>query len=249
MRRFESSRPSQPFDFSSSYLSEALTHAKELKHPFTFAFALSVAAIFESIVGSNRVAERYAAELAAISTEHGFPFYVAWANLLQGRSLAALGRSNEGFTLITNSFSMMRATGAVLGTPFALMMLAEVNDAAGHPSEALNCVAEAVQIIEANDERWLASEVLRLRGRLLKAGGDLAAAEDSYSQAVAIAREQGAKLFELRAATDLARVWRDQGKREQAHELLAPVYDWFTEGFDTRDLKEAKVLLEELAHE
>jgi hypothetical protein len=96
-------------------LGEALTHAKELKHPFTSAFALSVAAIFESIVGSHRGAERYAAELAAISTEHGFPFYVAWANLFQGRSLAALGQPNEGFKLITNSLPMMRATGAVLG--------------------------------------------------------------------------------------------------------------------------------------
>ena len=200
-------------------LSEALTHAKELKHPFTSAFALSVAAIFESIVGSHRAAERYAAELAAISTEHGFPFYVAWANLFQGRSLAALGQSNEGFKLITNSLPMMRATGAVLGAPLALMMLAEVNDALGQPSVALNCVAEAVQIIEANDERWLASEVFRLRGRLLKAGGDLAAAEDSYSQAVAITREQRAKLFELRAATDLARLWRDQGKRSEARDF------------------------------
>jgi hypothetical protein len=149
-------------------LGEALTHAKELKHPFTSAFALNVAAIFESIVGSHRGAERYAAELAAISTEHGFPFYVAWANLFQGRSLAALGQSNEGFKLITNSFPMMRATGAVLGTPLALMMLAEVNDALGQPTVALDCVAEAVQIIEANDERWLASEVFRLRGKLLK---------------------------------------------------------------------------------
>jgi predicted ATPase len=127
------------------------------------------------------------------------------------------------------------------------MMLAEVNDALGQPSVALNCVAEAVQIIEANDERWLASEVFRLRGRLLKAGGDLAAAEDSYSQAVAITREQRAKLFELRAATDLARLWRDQGKRSEARDLLAPVYGWFTEGFDTLDLKEAKALLDELS--
>jgi hypothetical protein len=108
---------------------KALTHAKELKHPFTFAFALGVAAICESIVGSHREAERYAGELAAISTEHGFPFYVAWANLFEGRSSAALGHSKEGFTLIANSLSMMRATGAVIGTPLALMMLAEVNDA------------------------------------------------------------------------------------------------------------------------
>jgi hypothetical protein len=122
--------------------------------------------------------------------ESTFPFYVPWANLFEGRSSAALGHSKEGFTLIANSLSMMRATGAVIGTPMALMMLAEVDDALGRQSEALNCVAEAVQIIEANDERWLASEVLRLRGSLLKAGGDLAAAEDSYSKAIAVALEQ-----------------------------------------------------------
>jgi predicted ATPase len=107
-------------------------------------------------------------------------------------------------------------------------------------------VAEAVQIIEANDERWLASEVLRLRGSLLRAGGDLVAAEDSYNKAVAVALKQDARLFELRAATDLARLWRDQDKRDEARDLLAPVYGWFTEGFDTLDLKETKALLEEL---
>jgi tetratricopeptide (TPR) repeat protein len=228
-------------------LRQALTHAKELKHPFTFAFALGVAAICESIVGSHREAERYAAGLAAISTEHGFPFYVAWANLFEGRSSAALGHSKEGFALIANSLSMMRATGAVIGTPLALMMLAEVNDALGRQSEALNCVAQAVQIIEANDERWLASEVLRLRGSLLRAGGDLVAAEDSYNKAVAVALKQDARLFELRAATELARLWRDQDKRDEARDLLAPVYGWFTEGFDTPDLKEAKNLLDELS--
>jgi predicted ATPase len=103
-----------------------------------------------------------------------------------------------------------------------------------------------MQIIEANDERWLASEVLRLRGNLLRAEGDLVAAEDSYNKAVAVALKQGAMLFEFRATTDLARLWRDQGKRDKARELLSSMYGWFIEGFDTLDLKETKALLDEL---
>jgi predicted ATPase len=231
---------------SRALLSKALVHAKELRHPFGVAFPLSVAAICESVRGSLGDPNKYAGELLAVSTEHGFPFYAAWANIFQGRSMASLGQSNEGLTLITNSLTMMRATGAVLCTPLALMMLAEINDALGRRSEALNCVAEAVQIIEANDERWLASEVLRLRGSLLRAEGDLVAAEDSYNKAVAVALKQGAMPFELRATTNLARLWRDQGKRDEARELLAPVYGCFTEGFDTRVLKDAKALLDEL---
>ena len=230
-------------------LGHALTHAKELKHPFTFAFALGVAAIFESIVGSHSEAERYAAELAAISTEQGFPLYVALANVFQGQSLVARGHLKEGFSSLSGGLSMMRATGAVLCSPLALKMLAEVNGALDRPSEALDCIAEAVQIIETTDERWLLSEIIRLRGKILAAKRELAAAEDSYSEAVAVAREQGARVFELRAAIDLARLLDDNDRRGEARDLLAPVYGWFTEGFDTLDLKEAKALLDELSRE
>jgi len=116
----------------------------------------------------------------------------------------------------------------------------------GQPVEGLNCLAEAAQIIESTDERIAEADVYRLRGDLLNATGDQAAAEESYHQALAVARRQSAKLFELRAATSLARLWRHQGKPQQARELLAPIYGWFTEGFDTLDLKEAKALLEQL---
>jgi predicted ATPase len=225
----------------------ALKQAKELRHPFTLAAALAISATFESVVGSGREAERYATELAVISTEHGFPFYAALANVFQGRSMAALGHPKEGLLAITNGVSMLRAMGAVCGTPLGLMMLAEVNDVLAQRSVALNCLNEAVQIIETTDERWLLSEILRLRGKLRMANRELVAAEQSYDKAAAVAREQGAKVFELRAAVSLARLWRDQGKRDEAREVLAPVYGWFTEGFDTRDLKEAKALLDELA--
>ena len=131
-------------------------------------------------------------------------------------------------------------------TPWALMLLAESHAKLGSPVEGLNCLAEAAQIIEATEERVCEAELHRLRGDLLNATGDRAAAEQSYHQGLAVAARQSAKLFELGAATSLARLWRDQGKRTQARDLLAPIYGWFTEGFDTVDLKQAKALLDEL---
>ena len=113
-------------------------------------------------------------------------------------------------------------------------------------TEGLNYLTEAEQIIETANERFHEAEMHRVRGDVLNALGDHAGAERSYQQAIAVAKRQSAKMFELRAASSLARLWRDQGKREDARELLAPVYGWFTEGFDTLDLKEAKALLDEL---
>jgi predicted ATPase len=126
------------------------------------------------------------------------------------------------------------------------MSLAEAHAMLGHPGEGLNCLAEAAQIIEATEERLDEAELHRLHGNLLDATGDRSAAEWDYRQALGVAERQSAKLFELRAATSLARLWRDQGKRNDARELLAPIYRWFTEGFETGDLKEAKTLLDEL---
>ena len=142
---------------------------------------------------------------------------------------------------------MRRATGAVLHTPLALCFLAEGYANVGQLKEGLNCLAEAAQIIETTGERYYEAELFRLRGDLLNATGDPSAAELNYHQALAIAKRQGAKPHELRAATSLARLWRDQGKRAESRDLLAPVYNWFTEGFDTPDLKETKALLDELA--
>ena len=117
----------------------------------------------------------------------------------------------------------------------------------GHPFEGLSRLTEAGEIIEATDERHHEAEVYRLRGDLMNATGDQEAAERSYRRAIRAAERQNAKALEVRAATCLARLWRDQGKRKEARDLLAPVYGWFTEGFDTLDLKEAKALLDELA--
>jgi predicted ATPase len=124
--------------------------------------------------------------------------------------------------------------------------LAEAYAMLGRPADGLNCLTEAAQFIEQAEEWVGEAAVHRLRGDLLNAIGDLANAERSYQQAIAVAKRQSAKLFELRASTSLARLWRDHGKRAEARDLLAPAYGWFTEGFDALDLKEAQALLDEL---
>jgi predicted ATPase len=142
---------------------------------------------------------------------------------------------------------MYRATNAVVCTPSMLTSVAEAYARLGQPVEGLNLLAEVSQIIEATDERRDEAELHRVRGDLLLATGDQAAAEQSYHQALAVAQRQSAKLFELRAATSFARLWRDQGKPSEARKLLTPIYSWFTEGFDTPVLQDAKTLLNELA--
>jgi predicted ATPase len=129
----------------------------------------------------------------------------------------------------------------------SLMWLAEAYAMVGQPVDGLNCLAEAARIIETTEERNSEAELHRLRGDLLNATGDPSAAEQNYHQALAVAKRQSAKLLELRASISLARLWCKQGKRTEARDLLAPIYSWFTEGFDTLDLKEAKALLDELA--
>ncbi len=126
--------------------------------------------------------------------------------------------------------------------------LAEGYVALGQPTEAQNGLAEAARIVAATDERFFEAELLyRVPGDLLLAAGDRSAAERSYRQAIAVAERQNAKLFQLRASTSLARLWRDQGMRAEAYDLLGPIYNWFSEGFHAPDLKDAKALLDELA--
>jgi predicted ATPase len=142
----------------------------------------------------------------------------------------------------------MRATGAVVNTPMLLTWLAEACAMLGRPGEERNFLAEAARIVETTEERYLKAELLhRVPGDLLNAAADRSGAERAYRQAIAFAERQSARLFQLRASTSLARLWRDQGKRAEARDLLGPIYNWFTEGFDAPDLKEAKALLDELA--
>jgi len=228
-----------------SRLNEALSEARRLGHVHTLADVLISASAIDSITGSPEM-QTHADEMLALSIERGLPLNSGWATAYRGAAQVALGQSEAGFAEITQAMTRIRATGAVTGGPDLLMMLAEAHNSLGKPGDALNCLTEAAQIIETTDERYREAEMHRLRGDALDAAGDSAAAEQSYHQALVIARQQGAKLFELRTSISLAALWCEQRRREQARDLLAPVYGWFTEGFGARDLKAARALLDEL---
>jgi predicted ATPase len=150
---------------------------------------------------------------------------------------------------MTDALSMSRATGAKIHVPGLLSDIARANAETDRFDEARRCIAEAQVMIEETKERWIEAEIHCTAGEILlkSEAHDETKALSYFERALAVARQQQAKSWELRVAMSMARLWRDQGKRDEARELLAPVYGWFTEGFDTRDLKEAKALLEELA--
>jgi predicted ATPase len=148
---------------------------------------------------------------------------------------------------MAQSLSMFQAIGAVCCTPWIYVVQADAYAKLDQPQDAFTCLANAAQTIGSTDERFIEPELHRIRGELLTRAGDIVAAEHNYHLALAEAQKQSSKLYELRAAASLARLWLDQRKRVEARELLGPVYGWFTEGFDTLDLKEAKALLDELA--
>jgi len=224
---------------------EALSEARRLS-PYTLAIALAFTSrSFWAIEGVKAVQTmlRSANELSAFSHQHGLPLVSTYADLIRGWCLGALGKTGEGIPLLLQGIA---ALGATAYLPFYILTLAEVYGIAARPEEGLNHLAEAANVVETTAERWAEAEIHRLRGTLLLSMNKHAAAEDSYRRALAVARRQSAKFWELRAAISLARLWRDQGKRAEARDLLAPIYDWFTEGFDTPVLQEAKALLDEL---
>jgi class 3 adenylate cyclase/tetratricopeptide (TPR) repeat protein len=232
-------------DQARTRIDEALSETRRLSHVHALHLALLSANWTDWFTRSPMA---HVEEFLALSTEHGFPYYLGWALAFRGRSLIALGQAQEGLELVTQGLAELRPTGSVIYTPQLFAWLAEANAMLGRHAEARNCLAEAARIVEATDERLFEAELLhRVPGDLLNAAGDRSAAERHYRQAIAVAERQGAKLFQLRASTSLARLWRDQGKWAEARDLLAPLYDWFTEGFDARDLTDAKALLDELA--
>ena len=227
-------------------VAEGLSEATRLGHVYSHAFMLIFAAWSACTAKSPQEVRRYAEELVSICEEHGFPHWWGWGNCSLGRSLVMLGQAQEGINSLKKGLSAVRATGAITSTPAALLWLAEAYSAHGQVDEALDYIAEAGHVIDATDERCLEAELYRLRGDVLMRKGNQVTAEANYRQAIAVAKRQSAKVFDLSAANRLARLWRDQGKPQQARELLAPIYGWFTEGFDTLDLKEAQALLGEL---
>jgi predicted ATPase len=225
----------------------ALALAQQLAHPLTLTIALYLAAILHHLCREALLTQARAEAGMTIAAEQGFPQQLANARTLQGWALAACGRGAEGLTQIQQGLAASQAIGASRDRPYHLALLAEVFGQGGQTTAGLEALAEALATLAKSGVRWWEAELHRLRGELLlqQAMAQPEEAEACFQQALDVARQQQAKSLELRAAMSLARLWQQQGKRAGARELLAPIYGWFTEGFDTGDLQEAKALLEE----
>jgi class 3 adenylate cyclase/predicted ATPase len=228
---------------------DALKDAREIGQAATLMFALVHAAMTQIICGNYAAAGAQAHELVALAEEKGSLYWKARGMLNQGSVLALTGKASNAIRMITSGITTYRSTGTTIWMPLFLLYLARAHAELGQFEEAWRCIGEAMTAVETTKEKWWEADIHRTAGEfaLMLPQPDAAKAEAQFEQALAIAREQKAKSWELRAAMSMARLWRGQSKRLQAHDLLAPVYDWFTEGFDTLDLKEAKALLDELA--
>jgi len=241
----------------------ALGYADQAQQPIQEALAVAQqgeylpsqarAQVFASVLCQWRrdaVATRAHAEaLMALADAQGFGLRREHGRLLRGWALAMQGRAAEGVAQIRQAFSGYHNLGPGLYRPYLLGLLAEAYGQAGQPEAGLRAEAEALTLVATTEVRWWEAELSRLQGALLLQlqNPDASQAEACFQQALDIARSQQAKSLELRAAMSLSQLWQQQGKRDETRQLLAEVYGWFTEGFDTPDLQEAKALLEELS--
>jgi predicted ATPase len=225
----------------------AVEAAERLSHPAGLAYALFHACMLDQVRGDVPCVRQRAAALIGLSAEHGFAQWQAAGIAFGGWVVAEQGRAVEGIARIEQGIEAWRTTGATIFVPYFLGLLGTTHGLEGRAAEGLRFLAEALDAVNATGEHWFEPELHRLKGELLRlAGSDRGTTEASLLRAITIAREQNANLWELRAATSLAHLWSDQGRRAEAHDLLAPIYGWFSEGFDTPDLKEARALLQEL---
>jgi predicted ATPase len=246
---------------------EALTLAQELHHPLSLAYALVLAATLHQYRWEGQQTHEHAEAAIILCTDQGFQYFLAGGTILRGWVLAEQGQGEEGIAQIRQGLASFRATGAEAIAPYHLALLAEMHGRGGQAGEGLTVVREALAIADKNEERFYEAELYRLKGELtLQQFGVRssefgvsnsqsltpspqaeAEAEACFLKAIEIARKQQAKSLELRAVMSLSRLWQSQGKTKEAHEMLVEIYNWFTEGFDTKDLQEAKRLLEELS--
>ena len=228
---------------------EARILARELSHPFSLAYVLLWTALLYNHRQEVQETQELADAVTALSTERGFPYWSTQGTVLQGWALAARGQGAEGMAQIHQGLVTLRATGTEVLRPYFLGLLANECGKMGQAREGLALLDEALALVHKTGERWPEAELHRLKGELLLSlsADNHAEAEGCLHQALTVARRQQAKTLELHAATSLGRLWQQQGKRTAAHQLLAEIYGWFTEGFDTVDLQDAKALLEELA--
>jgi predicted ATPase len=228
---------------------QALKDAREIGHAATLMFALGLGPHTHLLSGNYAKMTSASDELAALADEKDAVFWKASTMVKRGWLFAVTGKAADAVHILTSGTAARRSTGATLFAPLSLSYLGMAYAELGQFDDASRCIDEATATIKATKESWFEAEANRIAGELalMTPKPDVGKAEERLERSLAVARRQQAKSWELRAAMSLARLWRSQGKVQEARELLAPVYGWFTEGFDTRDLKEAKVLLEELA--
>jgi tetratricopeptide (TPR) repeat protein len=224
-----------------------LSRAEAIDHQFTRAFAMSFAGELLILLGDISAAEKQIDAVLTLAREQNFPFWLASGTAGKGRILLLKGRMAKGISYVEKAVASFRNTGSSLGRAGALAYLAEEYCKLGKTETGLMLWEEAQTYLLQQEENAHRAELLRVHGKILQAQERFADAEASFLQALEFARTQSAKAWELRAAMDLGRLWLLQGQRERTVKLLAEVYNWFTEGFDTKDLREAKAMLEELA--
>jgi predicted ATPase len=230
---------------------EALALAQKLSHPFSLVFAQNIGVgILRQLRREARVVHEIADSAIALSVEHGLADPLAYATVLRGWAISEQGRNQEGIAQILQGLAGSRATGAEVLRPYLLCLLAEVYRDAGHFGEGLSALREALAAAGTHQNRAFEAEIHRLTGELLLRQNDSNATEAQrcFQGAIEIARKQSAKSLELRAAMSLARLLDNTGRRDEARAMLADIYGWFSEGFDTADLKDAKALLAELGN-
>ena len=227
---------------------EALTIAQEQSHPYSVVLAMNYVAIIHQYRREVQATRARVEAAMTLCTEQGFAYYLAVGTILRGWALAEQGEVEEGIAQMCQGLAACQATRTVAWQPYSLAALAEAWSKAGRAEEGLSVLAEALTLVDKTGECFYAAELQRLQGELLqqRAGPDAAQAEACFHQALAIARQQQAKSLELRAAMSLSRLWQKQGRQGEAQQLLASIYGWFTEGFETADLQEAKALLDAL---
>jgi class 3 adenylate cyclase/predicted ATPase len=233
-------------DQASARISAVIAEARKLAHMPSFVHCLAFGARLHSLDGDDTALGERAGELIAVATEQSFPEWRGYGVSYRGWAKVKNGDVAQGISLLRNGSTALHATGREDGDPHSLTHLANACEIAGQTDEAVTLLDDALRIIDRRGQHWFAAEVNRHKGELLLRQGQAAAAEDLYRKALGIARDQEAKLWELRAAASLARLRRDQGLCAEARDLLAPIYTWFTEGFGTADLRGAKALLDEL---
>jgi class 3 adenylate cyclase/predicted ATPase len=227
---------------------EALTLGQTRAHPYSLALVLTYMAVIHQFRRESQAVSEQAEASTTLAIEQGFPYWAARGPILRGWALTAQGQRAEGLAEMQQGLAAWRATGAGLLRSYWCALLAEVYGQVGQPEAGLDVLAETLPLMDKTGERCWAAELYRLKGELvLQAVAEEHQAEACFHQALEVARRQQARSWELRAAMSLSRLWQQQGKGQEARDLLSPLYGWFTEGFETADLQEAKALLEDLS--